>query len=304
MRSLRMPAALCLGILALMACGAQRTEANPILGVLDIRPILNRHPGIGNSLGLAYNPISDFLYLAHGSEPSGGFIYTLDLSGNLLNELNFQAVYRPGSYPTSLSYDRSSGHLFVFAFGIGPEVGNIIEMSPDGSTIFRELTVPLGGGGGIVVRDDGIWQSLFASDIIRHYTRDGVFIEDVSVAGSFPGFPGPDDIASSFISGFFLVDHFGRRLVEVDVRGNEIAAVSTANLAFGSGLAIASDVMTQRIFLQVDNAEIYALSSEVVGAIPEPGSLTLSGIGTFGLIGYFWRYAKYKAEKYRTSRCT
>jgi hypothetical protein len=148
----------------------------------------------------------------------------------------------------------------VFAFGVGEGIGNIVEMSPDGSTIFSEFSVPLGGGGGIVVRDDGIWQSLFASDIIRHYTRDGVFIEDVSVANSFQGFSGADDLTSSFMGGFFIVDHFGRRIVEVDIAGNEITAVSTASL--GGGLAIDADVNTQRIFLQVNNQEIFILSSE------------------------------------------
>jgi hypothetical protein len=232
------------------------------LSVIDIRPILDRHPDIGNSLGLAYNPASDVIYLAHGSggPATGGFIDTLDINGNLLSELNFQLAYRPESFPTSLSYDRSSGHLFVFAFGVGEGIGNIVEMSPDGSTIFSEFSVPLGGGGGIVVRDDGIWQSLFASDIIRHYTRDGVFIEDVSVANSFQGFSGADDLTSSFMGGFFIVDHFGRRIVEVDIAGNEITAVSTASL--GGGLAIDADVNTQRIFLQVNNQEIFILSSE------------------------------------------
>jgi hypothetical protein len=208
------------------------------------------------------------IYLAHGSSPLRGFIYTLDIDGNLLNELNFQLAYRPESYPTSLSYDRSSGHLFVFAFGVEEGIGNIVEMSPDGSTIFSEFTVPLGGGGGILVRDDGIWQSLFASDIIRHYTREGVFIEDVSVAESFP-FTGPNDLTTSFTGGFFIVNGDLQRIVEVDMAGHEVAAVSTATLGAGNGLAIDADVMTQRIFLQVNNEEIYVLSAEFIGVTPK-----------------------------------
>ena len=287
MKSTRMCFAAWLGFLAVLIFGDWRAEATPILGVIDITPILDRH-SVGNSLGLAYNPASNVLYLAHGSGDSGGFIYTLDLSGNLINELNFEAAYRPGSYPTSLSYDRTTGHLFVFAFGVGINIGNIVEMSVDGSTIFREFTVPLGGGGGIVVRDDGIWQSMFANDSIRHYTRDGNVISDVSVASSFPGFPGPVDITSSFTSGFFLDDFFGQRIVEVDIGGNEITAVSTS--ALGGGLAIDSDASTQRIFLQVNNSDIYILSSQFIEAIPEPNTLILLGSGMVGLIGCcLWR---------------
>src|SRR4051794_28667106 len=106
MRNRRILAAAYLGVLALLLSGTPSAGVDPILRVIDIRPILDRHPAIGNSLGLAYNPAADLLFLAHGSDPRGGFIYTLDQNGNLLKEVNFQTAYRPGSYPTSLSYDR------------------------------------------------------------------------------------------------------------------------------------------------------------------------------------------------------
>jgi hypothetical protein len=278
MSNLRILAAVFVGALTLLVSGAQQTGADPLLGVIDIRPILARHPDIGNSLGVAYNPTSDVIYLAHGSggPAPGSFIYTLDIQGMLLNELNFQLAYRPESFPTSLSYDSNSGRLFVFALGVGEGIGNIVEMSPDGSTIFSEFTVPLGGGGGIVARDDGIWQSLFTSDIIRHYTRDGGFIEDVSLADSFPpGFPGPSDLTSSFMDGFFIADFFGRRIVEVDIAGTEVTAVSTSSLGDGRGLAIDADVKNQRIFLQVNNEEIYVLSAEFIGVTPKVISIDI-----------------------------
>ena len=277
LRSAGIAAAVLITAVTLPDSGTLWAGADPILGVIDIRPLLGMHPEAGNSLGLAYDPVSDVLYLSHGSDPRGGFIYKLDTGGNLLSEFNFETAYRPGSYPTALSYDASSSHLFVLALGVGDGIGNIVEMSPDGSTIFRELTVPLGGGIGVAVRDDGIWQSLFASDIIRHSTRNGVFIEDFSVASSFPGFPGPYNLTSSFTNGFFIIDHFGRRIVEVDLHGNEVAVASTASLGDGRGLAIGSDVRARRIFLQVNNQEIYILSPEFIEPVVAVPALSKTG---------------------------
>ncbi|MGF7209767.1 hypothetical protein GGE65_004370 [Skermanella aerolata] len=284
MKLMKMHLAVCFVLLAVVTFGPRRVEAGPILRDIDITSILSRHPA-GNSLGLAYNPVSDVLHLAHGSGSGGGFIYTLDLDGNVIKELDFEEAYRAGSYPTSLSFDRVTGHLFVFAFGVGDGVGNIVEMRTDGSAIFREFTVPIGGGGGILVRGDSIWQAMFASDVIRQYARDGNVVRDVSVSNSFPGFPGPEDITSSFTNGFFLNDFFGERIVEVDAGGREIAAISTA--ALGRGLGIDADASTQRIFLQVNNSDIYVLSSDFIGQIPEPSTFTVFGSGVLGLIGCY-----------------
>jgi hypothetical protein len=77
---------------------------------------------------------------------------------------------------------------------------------------------------------------------------------------------GPGALASSFRGGFFLVDGTNiPRLVEVDGSGKELAEASTATLpgaGFGRGLAIDSDADSQRIFLQVENAQIFILSPE------------------------------------------
>jgi hypothetical protein len=75
MSDLRIRAVACFIGLALLVGGAMQLRADPILEVIDIRPTLARHD-IGNALGLAFNPDSNVLYLAHGSDPRGGFIYT------------------------------------------------------------------------------------------------------------------------------------------------------------------------------------------------------------------------------------
>ncbi len=67
--------------------------------------------------------------------------------------------------------------------------------------------------------------------------------------------------------GFFVVDHFGQRIVEVDNKGREIAAVTTAVLgdtvtADGRATAIAIDPARGRIFLPGNNKFVYILSSD------------------------------------------
>jgi hypothetical protein len=39
------------------------------------------------------------------------------MSGNIVGEMDFQALYRPGYYADSLSYDAATDRLLVFAWG-------------------------------------------------------------------------------------------------------------------------------------------------------------------------------------------
>ncbi len=246
-----------------MAILAGSLAADPVLRAIDIRPVIGRHPMCGNSLGLAYNPVADVIYLSHGSAPHCGVIYVLDLEGQVLSEVNWQSIYRPQAYPTSLSYDTESGHLFVDSYGIEDGIHKIVEVAPNGFTIIGvSPALPLGGGGGIIVRSDGIWLSQFGYDSIRRYSRDGHFIEQVSVAASFPGFPGPGDLTSSFTGGFFINDPFQSRVVEVDKHGHQVAEGSVSLPGGGIYLAIDADQATRRIFVQVSNQWIYLLSSD------------------------------------------
>ena len=152
------------------------------------------------------------------------------------------------------------------------------------STLLSDRLIDFDGGGGIHVREDGIWQARFSEDVIRHYSRDLSVIEDVSLAASFPpGFPGPVALTSSFCGGFFVVDHFDRRLVEVDRAGHQIAEASTAMSQFGKGWAIDVDRATRRIFLVVDNAAIYVLTPEFLGKLP-PGPFLDAPVDLPGIV--------------------
>jgi len=54
-RTLGVLFAVCFGGMALLGFAAIELRAQPILKVLDIRPIFARHTNIGNSLGLAFD---------------------------------------------------------------------------------------------------------------------------------------------------------------------------------------------------------------------------------------------------------
>ena len=180
------------------------------------------------------------------------------------------ATSQPGAAIDGLSHDPISGRLFALAAvptasaaGYAPR---LLEIDPGTFTFLSDR--PFDGLGDIRVRPDGIWQARFAEDAILHYSRTLTLIETLSVAGSFPGFPGPLALTSSFRDGFFLLDHFGRRLVEVDKAGDEIAVVSTAMLGDGRGLGIDVDLSTRRIFVQINNTAIYVLSDTFIGPAP------------------------------------
>ncbi len=269
MRTLRVLVAT-LGGLALLGDAAVRLRAQPILDVIDIEPILGRHD-IGNAFGLSFDAQLNVFYLAHGSDQRGAFIYTLDAQGHLVNEYDFQGAYAPGSFVTSLSYDETSGHLFAVAavpMGAG-YVDHLLELDRGTFTLLSDRLIDIDGGGGIHVRDDGIWQARFTEDVIRHYSRELAVIKDVSLSSSFPpGFPGPVALTSAFCGGFFLVDHFDRRLVEVDKAGHQFSEASTAMLQGGRGWPIDVDRATRRIFLVVANSAIYVLTPEFFGKLP------------------------------------
>jgi hypothetical protein len=225
LRSMRnSPAASAVALAIALLTGEQVSLADPIPGIIDTSAIRDRHSNPGNFLGVSYNPFANVLYLSVSTNPTtsffaGGYVYTLDLQGDFLHEFDFQAAYPAALVPESLSYDSLTGHLFVeTAVAVG--VDDIVEMSPDGATVFNAFTVPAGGGGGIVVRPDGIWKASFAAHEILHYTRDGALIDQISVADIFSGsFPGPYALASSFDDGLLILDFFGERLVETDLAG-------------------------------------------------------------------------------------
>ena len=100
MRTLRALAATLAG-LTLLGAAALQLRAEPILGAIDIDPIVE-----GNVQGLAFDPQLNVFYLADGP-----FIDTVDDQGNLLDKYDFQSAYAPGSFLDSLSYDLTSGHL-------------------------------------------------------------------------------------------------------------------------------------------------------------------------------------------------
>ena len=123
MITLKMLAATCIGGVMLGAAPAVRRSAqlgdDPILAVIDLAPVLDRHRDLGNALGLAFDPQREVFYLGHSGFADApnlsnsiprSFIYTLDLQGNVLNEFDFEQGYfertfRPGAAIVGLSHD-------------------------------------------------------------------------------------------------------------------------------------------------------------------------------------------------------
>lgn len=246
----------------------------------------------GNILGIAYNPNADVIYLAHGSDTRGGYIRTIDLRGNLLSTWDFRAATGL-DYATSLSYDASSGHLFAGTEKYEDAGGQrgLIEMSPDGSTIYGQVDLThsdYGDGGlGLCVGRGSIWLSSYRNETITQLSMQGEFMRQFPVEG-FAGDGGPVDLAADFDDGFFLLDHFGSRIVEVDNAGKCIAELSMWDTWSIRPLAIDSDLSTGRIFVN-DDDYLYVFSGGDLSPFP-PASVPLPSaalLEVFGL-GVAW----------------
>ena len=118
MITFKMLAATCIGGVMMGATPALPLSGqladDPILAVIDLAPVLDRHRDLGNAIGLAFDPPRQVLYLGHSgfadapNQPNSiprSFIYTLDLQGNVLNEFDFEQGYfeRTLSSPARLS---------------------------------------------------------------------------------------------------------------------------------------------------------------------------------------------------------
>src|SRR5262245_26639951 len=211
------------GGLALLV-NASSLAANPLVREINIRPIRDRHPQLGNALGLAVNADAHVMYLSHGSDSfSGAYLYTLDMNGALLAEVNWVTFYGPSSYPIGLAYEPSTGrlHALVIRNNGGSFSARVVDIDPSGPTILGEFPVS-STNHGFEQRADGYWQTLFSPSALRHYGLAGGFIEDLPI-GAFG-----DGVASSFTGeGFFLSDHQGRRISEIDRQGNLLRVAST-----------------------------------------------------------------------------
>ena len=240
-------------LLALWICSAltlisPATAALEIVDTIDIRPITST--GMGNALALAYNPVKDTLYLAQDAA-----LYELDLSGNIINQVDLPTLFGDGAFADGMDFDETSGRLILRIFTNATTL--VAELETDLVTQTKVVTDVVGSG--LAVTADQLWLSDFPNDLIRQYNRDGVLVDTISVADSFPDFPGPGDLAPAGTNGLYVVDHFGRRIVEISKDGAELSAISTAALGDGRGLAIDSHSPTSRLFLQVNNDAIYVL---------------------------------------------
>jgi hypothetical protein len=230
--------------------------------------LYSTNPYLENLLGIAYNPSTEQIYLSQGGGGHVSLIYTIDKSGNLLNTWSVRTTLGPYCCPTTISYAKDSGHLFInqtIRTWASTLAYHILEMSVDGVTTYNDFDITntnyINGGGGLFVDSEGIWLSSYINDTITHLSLNGQFIEQFPVDMSMQHHFGIMDLCASFNNGFFLLDNDYGRIVNINKRGNIIGALPTANepLWNGSGLAIDSDVASRLVYIQHDD-DVYVLS--------------------------------------------
>jgi hypothetical protein len=107
-----------------------------------------------------------------------------------------------------------------------------------------------------MVRDDGIWHYVYPEQVLRHYTRDGQFIEDLSLDESIQRHAVGSLLPGDDPNGFLLLDFFGRQIIRADRNGRQLGAVTTAMLSdfpqHGRLSAVAMDPSGLRLFVMGD----------------------------------------------------
>jgi hypothetical protein len=264
-----------IGLIIFIVCPARATTA------IDI-DLPTQNGDFGSILGLAYNPGTDQFYITHSSHnpPARGLIYTLESDGSIASQWDIANLV-PISYPLSIdlgsiSFDAVNNHLFI---GAGYEKSrngfqsHLFETSIDGATLFRDIS-SLGIDG--YVSDSGILESLYNTETINQYTKTGQLISSLDVSELFHG-SGPEGLAPSFSGGLFIVHIDGIRevgdigIIEIDQNGKPLRFISTKTLgSFGRPSAIATDMSTNRLFVVIENNEIYTLTESDQKALEAP----------------------------------
>jgi hypothetical protein len=273
------------------------------VSVIDILPIRN-FSDYGHFKGLAYNAQTDQFYFTQSSysysNPSG-LIYTIESDGTLVSKWELLDLYpNPntglGVEISDVVYDNSTNRFFISAAYKQTEYpweGHLIEASTDGSTLFGDISTI--DSRYFEIDGANIWGTSYYPSSLYRYTQSGQLIESYDMSTLFGAY-GPSTLTSSFDNGFFINDHFGRGIVEVDQYGNGLRYFSTETLGDGRGNGIASDLSTGRLFWMTSN-EIYTLDQtdllsmetsfpEVPSSVPIPaaGWLLFSALIGFPLI--------------------
>lgn len=227
----------------------------PVMGKINLDPILARHD-VGNALALAFNPEDQVFYVGHGSDYRGSWLYTVNLQGQLLAELNLD-----GWLPLSFSYESSTRHLFAEEILIRTTdvISRYIEMQPDGQIVRTILNQPIINES-LITTDDGIW-GVNGQDELKHFDRDGKLLEQFSIEASFPGPASAAwNLSESLNGGFYFTDE-ARNVIETDRQGRELRRITTKGIQPGfRPWRILQD--STHLFLEMTGWTIYSLSPD------------------------------------------
>ncbi len=202
-------------------------------------------------------------------EPGGTSVLVSEFGGGRIQRLNLltntlSVLATPGGNPEGLIYD-DRGRLFA---NLGVRTGGndkfIAELNPITGAIIRQ-SPNLNSLDGLTF--DSFTGKLFASSL----NGNGIYEVDPdnlnNITNHFFGqIPGPDGITSDGEGNIFMAARGDFRVYQYNISGNTLTAG-----AFVPGL------------------DDLAPASGLGSMVPEPATLTVLALGTFGLLGYAWR---------------
>jgi hypothetical protein len=226
---------------------------------------LIRTTGFDNAIGMAKTPDGKIYLVQRASQR----IQQVSDRGQAIRNLPINIPFLTG-----MAANPSNGHLFVSTF-------EILDINPADGTfhVFKGT-----GADGLSTDGTTLYAVLGFSHIVGFRISDGKKVFD---SGYIAGRPDGTALGTGSLAGNIFANTNGGRVVEINLATLEQTLIATGG---SRGDFVSVDPNGTLLLTQTDRIErLTAPQGSGFGAVPEPGTLMLAGMGLASLLAYGWR---------------